>query len=136
MRKYVILAGNATDAGNFSAYTSQGERIHVHAKQLESAGIDVTKDITFPLFATGETRQIGQLDASGEPVMEDGVAVTVDRLTAGAIFKDRVSFVDALAQSDERLLDAEINQAVGTIAKASGLNAESLSVITNASATI
>lgn len=120
-KNYVINNGSFTANGNFSGYTALGERVHLHKRQMEALEWKANDDVKFPFYVIATIKQIGQLDAKGQPVVgENGVAVTSDRLTALSAFKTR----DAIKQAhaDAALLDVEIAQEIKTQASSAGLS--------------
>jgi hypothetical protein len=132
MKNYVINNGAFTANGNFSGYTALGVRVHLHKRQMSALGWESTTDVTFPFFCIAETKQIGSLDASGNAVVDkDGVEIKSDRLTALSAFKTKNEITQAHA--DSSLLDVEIQQAIETQAKASGLSDSAIATLANAS---
>jgi len=132
MKNYVINNGAFTANGNFSGYTALGVRVHLHKRQMESLEWTKNEDVKFPFFCIAETKQIGSLDASGNPVVDaNGVEIKSERLTALSAFKTKAEITQAHA--DASLLDVEIVQAIQTQAKASGLSDTAISALANAS---
>jgi len=132
MKNYVINNGAFTTNGNFSGYTALGVRVHLHKRQMESLAWTKNEDITFPFYCIAETKKIGSLDASGKAVVDaSGVEITSDRLTALSAFKTKQEITQAHA--DSSLLDVEIQQAIETQAKASGLSDTAIATLANAS---
>ena len=132
MKNYVINNGAFTANGNFSGYTALGVRVHLHKRQMNALGWNTTEDVTLPFFCIAEEKQIGSLNANGEPVVDsNGVEITSPRLTALSAFKTKAEITQAHA--DSSLLDVEIAQAIQTQAKASGLSESALSALANAS---
>jgi hypothetical protein len=132
MKNYVINNGSFTGNGNFSGYTALGVRVHLHKRQMEALGWASNTDVTFPFFCIAEEKEIGQLDASGNPVVDTaGVAVTSKRLTALSAFKTKNEITQAHA--DSKLLDIEIQQAIQTQASSAGLSDSAIATLTNAS---
>lgn len=132
MKNYVINNGAFTPNGNFSGYTALGERVHVFNRQMQALGWSKQEDVKFPFYVIGTTKQIGQLDAEGKPVMNaDGTPVTLGRLTALSAFKTRDEIKQAHA--DAALLDIEIAQEIRTQATTAGLSENAVSALMNAS---
>lgn len=132
MKNYVINNGAFTANGNFSGYTALGVRVHLHKRQMESLEWTKNEDVKFPFFCIAETKQIGSLDASGNPVVDaNGVEIKSERLTALSAFKTKAEITQAHA--DASLLDVEIQQAIETQAKASGLSDTAIATLANAS---
>ena len=120
MKKYAITSGKFTTKGNFTGYTALGERVHVHAAQMNALGWKKDDDIKVPFYAFGEVKKIGQLDENGKPKTNaDGSPVLVDRLTANSVFATKQGLIDA--QVDVMTLDIEVSQAVAASATKAGL---------------
>lgn len=131
-KNYVINNGSFTANGNFSGYTALGERVHIFGRQMQSLGWAKPEDVKFPFYAIGTMKEIGQLDASGKPVVDaSGVAVTAGRLTALSAFKTREEIKQAHA--DSALLDIEIQQEIRTQASTAGLSESAINALANAS---
>lgn len=130
-KNYVINNGAFTANGNFSGYTALGDRVHIFGRQMEALGWgkENAKAIKFPFYVIATTKQIGQLDAKGQPVLDEktGLPVTKDRLTAMSAFKTRDEIKQAHA--DNALLDIEIAQEIQSQATSAGLTAESLKAL-------
>jgi hypothetical protein len=132
MKNYVINNGTFTASGNFSGYTALGERVHIFGRQIQALGWAKQEDVKFPFYAIGTTKPIGQLDASGKPIVDaNGVAITSDRLTALSAFKTREEIKQAHA--DAALLDVEIQQEIRNQASTAGLSEQALNALANAS---
>lgn len=132
MKNYVINNGAFTSNGNFSGYTALGVRVHLHKRQMESLEWTKNEDVKFPFFCIAETKQIGSLDAKGNAVVDaNGVEIKSERLTALSAFKTKAEITQAHA--DASLLDVEIQQAIETQAKASGLSDTAIATLANAS---
>jgi len=131
MKNYVINNGAFTASGNFSGYTALGERVHLFGRQMQALGWAKPEDVKFPFYCIGTTKQIGQLDANGKPVVDaNGVAVTTDRLTALSAFKTREEIKQAHA--DAALLDVEIQQEIRNQASTAGLSQHAVDALANA----
>lgn len=131
MKNYVINNGAFTASGNFSGYTALGERVHLFGRQMQALGWSKPEDVKFPFYCIGTTKQIGQLDANGKPVVDaNGVAVTTDRLTALSAFKTREEIKQAHA--DAALLDVEIQQEIRNQASTAGLSQQAVDALANA----
>lgn len=131
MKNYVINNGQFTASGNFSGYTALGERVHIFGRQLQSMGWSKPEDVKFPFYCIGTTKQIGQLDANGKPLVDaNGKPVVADRLTALSAFKTREEIKQAHA--DSALLDIEIAQEIRTQASSAGLTEQAINALANA----
>jgi hypothetical protein len=132
MKNYVINNGTFTASGNFSGYTALGERVHIFGRQIQALGWSKPEDVKFPFYAIGTVKQIGQLDASGKPMVNaDGTPATSDRLTALSAFKTREEIKQAHA--DSALLDIEIAQEIRNQASTAGLSESAVNALANAS---
>jgi hypothetical protein len=132
MKNCVINNGSFTANGNFSGYTALGERVHIFGRQMSALGWAKQEDVKFPFYAIGTTKEIGQLDANGKPLVDaNGVAVTAQRLTALSAFKTRDEIKQAHA--DSALLDIEIQQEIRTQASSAGLSETAINALANAS---
>ena len=132
MKNYVINNGSFTASGNFSGYTALGERVHIFGRQIQALGWSKPEDVKFPFYAIGTVKQIGQLDASGKPMVNaDGTPATSDRLTALSAFKTREEIKQAHA--DSALLDIEIAQEIRNQASTAGLSESAVNALANAS---
>jgi hypothetical protein len=131
MKNYVINNGTFTANGNFSGYTALGERVHIFGRQMSALGWSKQEDVKFPFYAIGTTKEIGQLDANGKPLVDaNGVALTAQRLTALSAFKTRDEIKQAHA--DSALLDIEIAQEIRTQASTAGLSEQAVNALANA----
>jgi hypothetical protein len=131
-KNYVINNGSFTANGNFSGYTALGERVHIFGRQMSALGWAKQDDVKFPFYAIGTMKEIGQLDASGKPLVDaNGVAVTSGRLTALSAFKSREEIKQAHA--DSALLDIEIAQEIRNQASTAGLTESAINALANAS---
>jgi hypothetical protein len=131
-KNYVINNGSFTANGNFSGYTALGERVHIFGRQMSALGWAKQDDVKFPFYAIGTMKEIGQLDASGKPLVDaSGVAVTSGRLTALSAFKSREEIKQAHA--DSALLDIEIQQEIRNQASTAGLTESAINALANAS---
>ena len=132
MKNYVINNGAFTANGNFSGYTALGVRVHLHKRQMEALEWTTNADIKFPFFCIAEEKLIGSLNTNGEAVTDsNGVEIKTPRLTALSAFKTKNEITQAHA--DSSLLDVEIQQAIQTQAKASGLSDSAIATLANAS---
>lgn len=130
MKNYVINNGSFTASGNFSGYTALGERVHIFKRQMESLGWSTNEQVKFPFYCIGTTKQIGQLDLNGKPMVDaNGVPVTTDRLTALSAFKTREDIKQAHA--DAALLDVEIQQEIRNQASSAGLTEAAVTALSN-----
>jgi hypothetical protein len=131
MKNYVINNGTFTANGNFSGYTALGERVHIYNRQMQALGWDKPEDVKFPFYVIGTTKQIGELDSNGQPVMKaDGTPKLNDRLTALSAFKTREEIKQAHA--DSALLDIEIAQEIRSQASTAGLSESAINALANA----
>lgn len=120
-KNFVINNGNFTANGNFSGYTALGQRVHFHKRQMESLGWATNEQVKFPFYSIAEDKEIGQLDANAQPVVDaNGVPVMSKRLTALSAFLDRTAIKQAHA--DSALLDIEIAQEIKAQASSAGLS--------------
>ena len=127
-KNFVINNGNFTANGNFSGYTALGQRVHFHKRQMESLGWKSDADIKFPFYSIAEDKEIGQLDANGNAVVDaNGVPVTSKRLTALSAFTDRNAIKQAHA--DSALLDIEIAQEIKAQASSAGLTDSAINAL-------
>jgi len=130
MKNYVINNGQFTASGNFSGYTALGERVHIFGRQMQAMGWTKPEQVQFPFYCIGTTKQIGQLDPSGKPLVNaNGEAITADRLTALSAFKTREDIKQAHA--DSALLDIEITQEIRTQAVNAGLSEQAVNALAN-----
>lgn len=130
-KNYVITGGAFTSAGNFTGYNALGERLHFHARQMEQLGWKKDADVKLPFYAIGAVKDIGQLDADGNPLMADGVPVLVQRLTALSAFKTKQELVNA--HVDATMVDVEIAQSIKTQATTAGLDDDAVKALLQAS---
>lgn len=130
-KNYVINSGNFTANGNYSGYTTLGERVHIHKRQMEALGWKANEEVKMPFFVIATVKQIGQLDKDGKPVVDaNGVAVLSDRLTALSVFKTREEIKQAHA--DATLLDIEIQSEIKKQGSTAGLTEEQINALANA----
>ncbi len=86
------------------------------------------EDVQFPFYCIGTTKQIGQLDANGKPLVDaNGQPVVANRLTALSAFKTREEIKKAHA--DSALLDIEIAQEIRDQATTAGLSQEAVNAL-------
>lgn len=131
MKNYVINNGQFTTSGNFSGYTALGERIHIFGRQMQALGWSKPEDVKFPFYTIATTKEIGQLDGNGKPVVDvSGQPVTASRLTALSTFKTREEIKQAHA--DSALLDIEIAQEIRSQASTAGLSEAAVNALANA----
>ncbi len=101
LRKLSIASGKTTSNGNFSGYTLLGERIHIFARQIESAFGEGEPVFPFPVLAQTKAYEWAEeLDSDGNVVRKAGAIK--DRLTCLAAFKNEDAMADAIA-ADEGL---------------------------------
>ena len=121
MKNYSITSGSFSGRGNFTGYTALGERLFIHKSQMAGLNLEEGKLPTFPFYAIGDTKMIGQLDANGATALNaDGTPVQVARLQALSIFGDKSSLT--AAHVDTATLDIEIAAAIKSSATAAGLS--------------
>lgn len=125
LKKIKVLSGNfATgdgNKGNYNAYDKHSERFFVPKRLMESNGWLKDEDVKFPFYANATVKAIGVLDADGEPLTENGVAVTRDRLQVVSIYKTREEMVADYI--DDASLDIDIAAGIQKAASAAGLTA-------------
>ena len=120
MKNFAIHSGNFSANGNFSGYTALGERLFIHKTQMGGLGLEAGALPSFPFYAIGDTKMIGQLDANGlAAVNADGSLVQVPRLQALSIFSNKEALTSA--HVDTATLDIEIKQAISSAASSAGL---------------
>ena len=108
MNRYVINSVNKTDAGNYSGYSSMGERVHIYGKQYEAAGSP-----TGTFFVTAEPVTYDVTDDKDVPTGDK-----FTRLTARGIFKDAIAY--AAAATADVALDVAVlaaRKSIGVAAK-------------------
>lgn len=132
MKNFVINSGSFSANGNFSGYTAIGQRLFIHKTQMNGLGLVAGALPSFPFYAIGDTKMIGQLDAQGvAAVNTDGSLVQVPRLQALSIFATREGLT--AAHVDTATLDIEIKQAVVSAATSAGLTVEAINAVLQAS---
>lgn len=120
MKNFTAQSGAFTTAGNYTAYSSKGERIFVHKRVMQSQGWLKDADVKLPFYAIIDNKEIGQLDANGNPAVNaDGTAVLVSRLQALSVFKTKEDLINA--QVDDITLDIEVKSAIKASASSAGL---------------
>lgn len=121
MKNFTIHSGNYSANGNFSGYTAKGERLFIHKTQMNGLGLEAGALPSFPFYAIGATKMIGQLDANGKPAFkEDGITlVEVPRLQALSIFSNEEKLT--AAHVDDATLDIRIKSAISGAATSAGL---------------
>ena len=120
MKNFAIHSGNFSANGNFSGYTALGERLFIHKTQMTGLGLEAGKLPSFPFYAIGDTKMIGQLDANGQAAVNaDGSPVQVPRLQALSIFANKEALTSA--HVDTATLDIEIKSAISGAATSAGL---------------
>ncbi len=131
MKNYAITSGKFTNKKNFTGYTAKGIRVHIHEAQMLALKWASDAEVKFPFYAVAEVRIIGQLGEDNKPLVVDGVPVTAERLTAGAVFATKEALVNASV--DELTLDLSIAAEVQKQATASGLSEGALAKVFAAS---
>lgn len=113
-----ILSGSFTSGegkkGNFTAYNSNGDKIFIHKRTMESLGFNTNEDIKFPFYTIMDDKDIKTRDKDGN--LSDNVAT---RLQALSIFKTEDEMLDAFTSSERLAIKAKAR--VQSVAKASGL---------------
>lgn len=131
MKKFIINNGKFSDKA-FSGYTAKGERIHVHARQMEALGFTKGSEIAYPFYVIAEPKDYpARLDAAGQPIANaDGTFGIKGRLTATAIFKS----IDSLSQAfvDDATLDARVENAINAAIKSYKLDTKSVGQLESA----
>ena len=133
MKKFIINNGKFSDKA-FSGYTAKGERIHVHARQMEALGFTKESEMkdVYPFYVIAEPKDYpARLDTAGQPIANaDGTFGIKGRLTATAIFKS----IDSLSQAfvDEATLDARVDNAINTAIKSYKLDTKSVGQLESA----
>lgn len=121
MKTIEIISGNFTEAGNYSAYDEDGNRMFVFKRVMENQGWLTDADVKLPFYAKVVSKPIGQLDANGDTVVDtNGVAVTTLRDTVTRIYESRQQVIDSAV--NKLSLDIEIQKAVQEQATTAGLS--------------
>lgn len=127
-----VLSGNFSDKGNFSAYDDDGERYFVPKRLMASKGWEKDEDVQFPFWAKFKVKQIGQLDANGEVLMNsEGMPVVVDRTQITSLFTDRQALIDSCV--DKEGLKIDIQSAIKAKATSAGLSEKAVDLLLSAS---
>ena len=143
MRQVTILSGRITAKGNLTGYNAIGERIHVSAQQLTSAGIDPLK-LTFPIFAITVERTFDKRDADDKPIIDPTTnkPETFVREQAGSIFTTEQAMSTAMnadkliaIRTNAEVQLASLNSVIelNKVATASGLSTESVASLMESS---
>lgn len=82
LKTLVILSGNFTANGNYSAYPDEGDRVHIYGEQMKNI-FPAEKDIKFPFYVLAKDKEFDELDTNGAPT-----GVKFVRSTATAVFKN------------------------------------------------
>ena len=92
---FVVVRGNFSTAGNFSAYTLDGQRIHCPSAVMASAGLSSDEPVQFPLqiLATKTTHNSRVVDGKVVP------SEPWERLTAAVVCKSEIELAKLLAAS-------------------------------------
>lgn len=114
MKNLAIRSGAFTEAGNFTGYTTLGERVHIYGRQLGAIGFKSNADVKFPFFVISEEKEYSVMDADGNPTDK-----TFKRNTALSAFATKESMIEA--HSEAAMLDVEVSKAVKQQATAAGL---------------
>lgn len=132
-KKFIIVDGAFTKGkGNFTGYSTTGERVHIFKRQMESRGMDTQEKVKFPFFVIAEEKDYdAQLDANGNVVTK----AIVGRMTASVVFTNKQDFVNA--HVEENNLEEEIKlaseKAAADLRKSYGLTQESVTELQKAS---
>ena len=119
----VINSGNFSENGNFSAYNTKGERIHIHKRQMEALGYKPGDTVQYPFFTIVNNKTYGaRLDASGNPIPYADGKLTMTRATATAVFKTKEDYINAFVL--DKVLEAEVAQAVKREMNAVGITSQ------------
>ena len=128
----MILSGNFSSNGNFSGYDDENERYFISKRTMENQGWIKNEDVQFPFYIKAKVKTIGQLDGSGDPLVDaNGLAVTVNRLEATSVFKTKQELINSCV--DKLSLEIEIQSAIQAVAKTSGLTDASVKALLEAS---
>lgn len=122
MRKISILSGNFSANGNYSGYNAQGERVFIAKRQMEQLGFKADGDVKFPFYCLAQNKEYGEVDENNQPTGK-----TFSRLTAGSVFKDKASMINA--SIEDRLLDIEAEVALKSAATTAGLSTAQLDAL-------
>jgi hypothetical protein len=98
--------------GNFSAYDEDGEQYFINKSLLVDKGINTDAEAKgkFPMWVRCVVKPCGSLDASGQPLVVDGKAVTSQRAE-----------ITRLYDSYEQSIQSDVNKAARAIDVASGI---------------
>ena len=120
MKKMVqIVSGSFSEKGNFSGYSTTGERIHLSAQQMENLGYKKDAVVAFPFFVIAVERSFNKLDENSNPVVVDGVEQTFTRVQAGSAFKTKEEMIGAF--NSDKVFDIEATAQLKAIATDAGL---------------
>jgi hypothetical protein len=112
--------------GNFTGYTSDGEKFFINKALLASTGWTKDADVKFPFYAITASKDIQTRDENGE--LTDTL---VKRDQALSIFKSEDDMINAFNSSARMQIKAKVNLA--QIATASGLSTSTInSLLENA----
>ena len=133
MTKVEILSGNfstgvdvngAAKKGNFNGYDDDGVRHFIAKRIMEGQGWLKNEDVKYPFWVKADVKQIGQLDANGDPLTSNGVPVTVDRLQVVSLFKTREALIESFV--NKASIDIEIQAGIHVRASEAGLTKETI----------
>ena len=121
----IIISGNFSANGNFTAYGSEGEKLFCHGKMLAALGHSATNLPKFPLFCLWEKKPIHQKNS-------DGTFSTVEVLrdTIVAIFPEKEEMIKTIA--DVKTLQYEVRAEITKRVAALGLTDETVATFENA----
>jgi hypothetical protein len=112
--------------GNFTGYTSDGEKFFINKALLASTGWTKDADVKFPFYAITASKDIQTRDENGE--LTDTL---VKRNQALSIFKTEDEMINAFNSSARMQIKAKVNLA--QVATASGLSTSTInSLLENA----
>jgi len=131
MNTLQIVSGNFSAKDNFSAYDDDSERYFVPKRLMETKGWLKDADVKFPFWAKTKVKQIGQLDASGEPLLhEDGTPILLDRSQITSLFLTREELIASCVEKAS--LPMDIASAIRDRASKAGLDTKTIEQLANA----
>lgn len=135
MKRVQILSGNFATGegkkGNYSGYDKDNERYFISQRLMASNGWATDKEVVLPFWANTGVKQIGQLNAEGEPLTLNGVPVLVDRTQVLSIFKTREDLVNS--EIDTASIEIDIASGIRAKGKSAGLTEDVLQALLTAS---
>lgn len=124
MKPAIIVNGNFSKAGNFTAITTTGESFFVKASQMESIGMASPESVKFPIFAFTDTKMRNFRDGEGN--LKE---VAEPRLEALSLFKTEAE--RAAAYALENTQNISLNKAVKEAYSAAGLTEDEVTALAN-----